>query len=154
MIRNQCGEKTSLNDRFRKTDAAFCDETKWHCSGRTLGRGDAGKENLHSQGAEKKDVFEVLRVARSQIGKWKYSVQSAKCEHFIQWVSGLEVTSTQVTNTAIGAATGALAVGLVAENPKFINFSGGALLVGGVALALTRAAEKPTQPESKSRENV
>ena len=90
----------------------------------------------------KKGTPDILQVARSQVGKWKYSVESGNCEHFIKWVSGLEVTSTQVTNTAIGAATGALVVGLVAENPKFIHFLGGALFVGGVALALTRATEK------------
>ena len=113
-----------------------------------------GKKTYIAKVQRKKGASEILKAARSQVGKWKYSVDGANCEHFIKWASGLEVTSTQVTNTAIGAATGALAVGLIAENPKLIHFLGGALLVGGVALALTRAAEKPTEPGSKNRENV
>ncbi|WP_422473665.1 lecithin retinol acyltransferase family protein [Endozoicomonas sp. ALB032] len=113
-----------------------------------------GKKTYIANAQRKKDAAEMLQAARSQIGRWKYSVDSANCEHFIKWASGLEVTSTQVTNTAIGAATGALAVGLVAENPKFIHFLGGALLVGGVALALTRAAQKSSETESKNTENV
>ncbi|WP_067514981.1 lecithin retinol acyltransferase family protein [Endozoicomonas ascidiicola] len=87
---------------------------------------------------------EILKAARSQIEKWIYSVDSNNCEHFVKWASGLDVTSTQVVNTTAGLITGAALVGVVAENPKFVHFVGGALLVGGIFLALTRAAEKAT----------
>ena len=101
-----------------------------------------GKRTYITKTEKLKPALEILKAARSQIGKWKYSVESNNCEHFVKWASGLKVTSTQVVNTTVGAITGAVLIGTVAENPKFVHFVGGALLVGCIFLALTRAEEK------------
>ncbi|MXR68130.1 hypothetical protein GNT65_05505 [Shewanella sp. JBTF-M18] len=101
-----------------------------------------GKNTYITKVQQIKPIYEVLKTARSQIGKWTYSVESKNCEHFVKWASGLEVSSTQVVNTTAGLIAGAALVGVVAENPKFVHFVGGALLVGGIFLALTRASEK------------
>ncbi|KEI70152.1 lecithin retinol acyltransferase family protein [Endozoicomonas elysicola] len=103
-----------------------------------------GKNTYITKVQKVKAPSEILNTARSQIGKWKYSVESNNCEHFVKWASGLEVTSAQVVNTSAGLITGAVLVGVVAENPKFVHFLGGALLVAGIFLALTRASEKVT----------
>ena len=103
-----------------------------------------GKNTYITKTKNIKSVSEILNAARSQIGKWKYSAESNNCEHFVKWASGLKVTSTQVVNTTTGLISGAVLVGMVAENPKFVHFLGGALLVGGIFLALTRATEKAT----------
>ncbi|MDH5925917.1 lecithin retinol acyltransferase family protein [Vibrio lentus] len=87
-------------------------------------------------------VPEVLEVARSQIGKWKYSLTDRNCEHFAKWATGLKMSSTQVIAGATGAVLGASLVGLCSENPKFAKFLGGALALGGLAVLATKAVEK------------
>ncbi len=74
---------------------------------------------------------EVLELARSQIGEWKYSLTDRNCEHFAKWATGLKMSSTQVAAGATGAILGASLVGLCSENPKFAKFLGGALALGG-----------------------
>ncbi len=89
-----------------------------------------------------KPLQQILADARSQIGKWSYSITSKNCEHFVKWASGLQVTSKQVVAGVGGATAGVALVGLLSENPKPIKFLGGALFVGGLAVAATRAAKK------------
>ena len=103
-----------------------------------------GKNTYITKVAKIKSASEILKAARSKIGKWKYAVKSNNCEHFVKWASGLEVTSTQVVNTTVGLITGAVLVGVVAENPKLEYFLGGAVVVAGIFLALTKASEKVT----------
>ena len=85
---------------------------------------------------------DVLRDARSQIGRWAYSVSVSNCEHFVKWASGLEVSSSQVKAGVGGAVAGAALVAGLSENPKLIKFLGGALLIGGLAIFAKRASER------------
>lgn len=87
----------------------------------------------------------VLAQARTQIGKWVYSVTEKNCEHFVKWTTGLEVTSSQVKAGVGGAIAGATLVGMLSENPKFTKFLGGALILGGLAIAITNATAKNTK---------
>ncbi|WP_434360894.1 lecithin retinol acyltransferase family protein [Parasalinivibrio latis] len=87
-------------------------------------------------------ISTVIERARSQIGVWKYEVTSHNCEHFVNWVTNLNITSAQVAAGVVGGLTGAVIAGACAENPRLITFLGGALVVGGLAVALTRATEK------------
>ena len=84
----------------------------------------------------------ILRIARNQIGQWKYCLTSNNCEHFVKSCTDLEVTSTQVKAGIGGAVLGVTAVGVLAENPKMAKFMGGALLLGGLAVLLTRPSKK------------
>jgi hypothetical protein len=92
--------------------------------------------------AHSRSLPEVLKSARSKIGTWKYSVTGNNCEHFVKWAAGLEVSSTQVKAGFGGAIAGVALVGAASENPSFIKFLGGALLVAGVAVAVAKATEK------------
>lgn len=85
---------------------------------------------------------EVIEAARSQISNWKYSVTEKNCEHFVKWATGLEVSSTQVKAGVAGAVIGVSLVGLLSENPKFANFLGGALVIGGLAVLGAKASER------------
>ena len=87
-------------------------------------------------------VSEILRNARDQIGQWKYCLTSNNCEHFVKSCTNLEVTSTQVKAGIGGAVLGSVAVGAMAENPNLVKFLGGSLLVGGLAILLTRPSKK------------
>ena len=89
-----------------------------------------------------KPVAKVLRDARSLIGVWPYSPISNNCEHFVNWATNLEVKSTQVVAGVGGALAGAVLVGLLSEKPDSAKFLGGALLLGGLAVAGSKAAEK------------
>lgn len=89
-----------------------------------------------------KPAYQIINDARMQIGKWVYSISENNCEHFIKYVSGLEVSSSQLKAGLGGALTGAALVGSLAENPKLIKFLAGALLVGGIAIATAKAMEK------------
>lgn len=87
-------------------------------------------------------VQEVLKLARSQIGSWKYSLIDNNCEHFAKWATGLDVSSTQVIAGASGALAGVAIIGTFSENPKFAKFLGGIVLIGGLAILATKAVEK------------
>jgi hypothetical protein len=89
-----------------------------------------------------KSIPQILSDARSQIGNWIYSVEDNNCEHFVKWSSGLKVSSSQVKAGVGGAAVGAVAVAALAENPKAIKILGGAVLLGGIAVMLSKAIEK------------
>ncbi|MEJ1334534.1 MAG: lecithin retinol acyltransferase family protein [Candidatus Sedimenticola sp. (ex Thyasira tokunagai)] len=101
-----------------------------------------GKNTYVANVETSKPIHQLLADARSQIGTWAYSVTSKNCEHFINWTSGLKVTSKQVVAGVGGAAAGATLVGMLSENPKLLKFLGGALVVGGIAVVTTRAVEK------------
>ena len=101
-----------------------------------------GKETYVADVSYLRPVSEVLVMARSQIGQWRYSLTSNNCEHFVKWVAGLEVSSKQVVSGVAGALVGATAVGLIAEKPTTAKFLGGALLLGGLAVIASKASEK------------
>lgn len=84
----------------------------------------------------------MLANARSQIGKWVYSVTSKNCEHFVKWASGLKVSSTQVIAGIGGTAAGMAVAAAVSENPKLLKLLGVGVAVGGLAVLATRAVEK------------
>ena len=89
-------------------------------------------------------LTEILARARSQIGKWEYSVTERNCEHFVKWTTRLEFTSSQVNSGILGAATGITLVGILAEKPTFLKFLGGALAIAGVAVMAAKARERKT----------
>jgi len=89
-----------------------------------------------------KDLIDVLADARSQIDSWTYSVTNNNCEHFIKKITGLKVTSKQVTAGISGAAVGATLVATLSENPKTIKILGVAALIGGIAILAAKATEK------------
>ncbi|MDY0208342.1 MAG: lecithin retinol acyltransferase family protein [Pseudomonas sp.] len=101
-----------------------------------------GKETYVADVSYARPISEVLAMARSQIGQWRYSLTSNNCEHFVKWVAGLEVSSKQVVSGVAGALVGATAVGLIAEKPTTAKFLGGALLLGGLAVIASKASEK------------
>ncbi|MDF9401348.1 lecithin retinol acyltransferase family protein [Vibrio sp. 1180_3] len=101
-----------------------------------------GKHTYPAEVTYDRSVPEVLELARSQIGKWKYSLTDRNCEHFAKWATGLKVSSTQVVAGTAGAVLGAGLVGLCSENPKFAKFLGGAVALGGLAVLVTKAIEK------------
>jgi hypothetical protein len=101
-----------------------------------------GKETYVADASYPRPVSEVLALARSQIGQWRYSVTLSNCEHFVKWVVGLEVSSKQVIFGVAGTAIGATAVGLIAEKPTAAKFLGGALLLCGVAILVSKADKK------------
>lgn len=104
-----------------------------------------GKETYVAHVEGELPIQQVLSKARSQIGKWSYSVTERNCEHFVKWASGIKVSSTQVKAGVGGAVAGAALVAAVSENPKLIKFLGGALVVGGLAVFAAKALEKPTK---------
>ena len=86
--------------------------------------------------------LEMLRLARSQINIWKYSLTSRNCEHFVKWVTNVEVSSKQVVAGVSGGIVGAALVGALVEKPNMVKFLGGALLLGGLAIYATKAKQK------------
>lgn len=101
-----------------------------------------GKKTYVAEYTSAVSVYDALTAARSQIGKWAYSVTGRNCEHFVKWATGLEVTSTQVKAGVAGAAVGAVSVAVLCKEPKLAKFLAGALIVGGIATFVARATEK------------
>ncbi|EKO3549517.1 lecithin retinol acyltransferase family protein [Vibrio fluvialis] len=101
-----------------------------------------GKRTYQAEVRYERPVSEVINLARSQIGKWSYSLTDRNCEHFIKWATGLKISSTQIVAGTTGIILGASLVGLISEKPKFANFLGGALALGGLAVLATKAVEK------------
>ncbi|EKF9596217.1 lecithin retinol acyltransferase family protein [Vibrio cholerae] len=101
-----------------------------------------GKHTYQAKISYERPVSEVLKLARSQIGTWKYSLTDRNCEHFTKWATGLKISSTQVVAGATGAILGASFVGLFSENPKFAKFLTGAVALGGLAVLAAKAVEK------------
>lgn len=89
-----------------------------------------------------KSVPEILAEARSQIGKWSYSLTQRNCEHFVKWSSGLKVSSTQVKGGFVGMAVGGVGVAALSENPKALKILAGMVIVGGLAVMASKAIEK------------
>lgn len=83
-------------------------------------------------------IVAALDLARSQIDKWKYSLTTNNCEHFVKWAVGLEVSSKQVVAGVIGAAI----IKASAENPTTIKMLGGSLALGSLLVVGARAIEK------------
>jgi hypothetical protein len=104
-----------------------------------------GKHTYVAVSNSEKSISQTLQDARTQIGKWVYSVTDNNCEHFVKWSSGLKVSSTQVKSSIGGAAVGAVAVATLSETPKAMKILGGAVLLGGVALMLSKAVENKNE---------
>jgi len=100
-----------------------------------------GKYTYLTVSNSEKSVSQILSDARSQIGKWIYSVTENNCEHFVKWSSGLKVSSTQVVAGVSGALIGGVAVAALAENPKAIKILGGAALIAGLVIMASKAVE-------------
>lgn len=109
-----------------------------------------GKRTYVADATLQRDRKEVLTLARSEVGTWVYSVTSRNCEHFVKWAAGLQVTSKQVNAGMAGAVGGALLVGMLSEKPTMAKFLGGAILLGGLAVASARALEKRDQQPTLS----
>lgn len=92
-----------------------------------------------------KSISQILANARSQIGKWVYSVTSNNCEHFVKWSLEKDVSSTQVKAFVGGAIAGGIAVATLAEKPKTIKILSGAVLGAGLAVLATKAEEDKTR---------
>lgn len=101
-----------------------------------------GEHTYVAVSVTEKPTSKILFDARSQIGIWPYSVTKNNCEHFVKWSSGLKVSSTQVKAGTVGAIIGAVTVGKLSENPKAINILGGAVLLGGIAVMISKAVER------------
>lgn len=84
----------------------------------------------------------VLSLAKSQIGRWKYSVLNRNCEHYVRWAAGLDVSSTQVIAGYTGALAGASLVGLLSKKPKVLACLWGAAALGSLAVLGSRAIMK------------
>ncbi|PVZ72320.1 lecithin retinol acyltransferase family protein [Pelagibaculum spongiae] len=87
-------------------------------------------------------ISQLLANARSQIGKWEYSITSMNCEHFVKWASGLEVSSTQVVKGVSATAAGIAVAAAVSENPRLLKLLGIGIAIGGLAVLASRAVEK------------
>lgn len=101
-----------------------------------------GKTTYVANITSNKPIISILADARSQIGKWAYSVSSKNCEHFAKWSSGLEFSSTQVKAGVGGAVTGAAAIALLAENPNAIKILSGAIVLAGIAVLAAKTTDK------------
>jgi hypothetical protein len=101
-----------------------------------------GKKTYVADVSKSYNVQKTLDNARSQIGKWNYSIATNNCEHFVKWSSGINVTSTQVVAGVGGAVVGALIINEICENPKLIQFLGGSIAIAGLAILLTRPKKK------------
>lgn len=80
----------------------------------------------------------VLENARSQIGKWQYQVLTQNCEAFVNWASGLKVTSRQVNGALLGAAIPVIVTRMIAKKPSLPTFAFIALVGGAIGLASTQ----------------
>jgi hypothetical protein len=101
-----------------------------------------GKHTYVAVSNTEKSISQILSDARSQIGNWAYSLTDNNCEHFVKWSSGLKVSSSQVKAGAGGLVLGGIAVAALAENPKAMKIVGGAVLLGGLAVMISKAVEK------------
>ena len=101
-----------------------------------------GKKTYVVKIERSKPVTQILADARSQIGRWKYSVVTKNCEHFVKWASGMPVSSSQVTAGVLGGIAGALLVGSLSEKPNFVKLLAGACFAGGLAINDTKVIEK------------
>jgi hypothetical protein len=101
-----------------------------------------GKKTYVADVSKSYNVQKTLDNARSQIGKWNYSIATNNCEHFVKWSSGINVTSTQVVAGVGGAVASALIINKICENPKLIQVLGASIAIAGLAILLTRPKKK------------
>ncbi|WP_240001216.1 lecithin retinol acyltransferase family protein [Photobacterium kishitanii] len=87
-------------------------------------------------------VAEILSNARSQIGKWRYSLIDSNCEHFSNWCLGLKVSSTQIVGASVGAVGGALLVKCCVEDPKPLDYLFGVVTLGFLGVSCSKAQPK------------
>lgn len=100
-----------------------------------------GKHTYVAVTNTEKSIPQILSDARSQIGNWAYSLTDNNCEHFVKWSSGLQVSSSQVQAGVGGLIVGGVAIATLAENPKVMKIVGGGVLLGGIAVMLSKAFE-------------
>ena len=100
-----------------------------------------GKYTYPSDKKSNLSAAEILSNARSQIGKWSYSLIDSNCEHFSNWCLGLKVSSTQIVGASAGAVSGVLLVKCCADNPKPLDY----ILAGfaGILIGLSCSKAQP-----------
>jgi len=133
--RSEDGEYMLISASDRKKTVA---EEHWHAT-------THGKLTYVAEHQAIFPVDEVLRNARSMIGKWKYNVTNRNCEHFVNFVTKGELTSKQVKAGLAAGTIGALAAAALSDDPKVVKVAGVALLCAGVAVFASKAAEKSTR---------
>lgn len=101
-----------------------------------------GKHTYVVESNSNKSTDKKLSDARTQIGKWKYSVVDNNCEHFVKWCSGLNVSSSQVKAGVGGATIGGIAVATIAKKPTVVKILGGAAFIAGLAVVASKAVQK------------
>lgn len=97
-----------------------------------------GRKTGYAQQQSDFPAHVVLENARSQIGKWQYQVLTQNCEAFVNWASGLTVTSRQVNGVLSGAAISVSATRMIAKNPSPFTYVFMAFVGGAMGLASTQ----------------
>ncbi|RYU40131.1 hypothetical protein ERW49_19040 [Aliivibrio finisterrensis] len=87
-------------------------------------------------------VEEIILNAREQIGVWKYSVTDRNCQHFVNFVSGLGLTSEQVKVGMAAGIVGGLATTFLSEKPTWYKILGVAVACAGIGVAGSKATAK------------
>lgn len=85
---------------------------------------------------------EVISNARELIGNWSYSVSSRNCQHFINLVAGLGLTSGQVKAGATIGFVGGLATVLLSDKPSWFKILGVAVAGAAIGVAGSKAVAK------------
>jgi hypothetical protein len=67
------------------------------------------------------ETCSILEKARKQIGIWSYNLANRNCEHFVNWCTGLEVTSKQVKWGAGMGITAALLAYACTKDQRLIK---------------------------------
>ncbi|MDD1794794.1 lecithin retinol acyltransferase family protein [Enterovibrio makurazakiensis] len=101
-----------------------------------------GKKTIVSNVSSLNTIDEMLQKARTQIGRWKYSVTDNNCEHFVTWASGAKVTSNQLASGLTGGTVGAGLVAACSENPTALKLLGGFVLGVGIGVAASKITNK------------
>ena len=103
-----------------------------------------GKNTYVADVTYTKPLLNILKDARSQIDIWKYSIFNDNCEHFVNSVIGLNISSTQIKALFVGGTAGAFLVNQIAKEPTKMKQACGAAILGAMAVSAVRAKEKPT----------
>lgn len=87
-------------------------------------------------------IEEVISNARELIDNWKYSVSSRNCQHFINLVAGLGLTSGQVKAGATLGVAGGVVTALLSDKPSWFKILGVAVAGAAIGVAASKAIPK------------
>jgi 5,10-methenyltetrahydromethanopterin hydrogenase len=87
-------------------------------------------------------VDEVIANAREFIGDWKYSVSKRNCQHFINLVAGLGLTSSQVKAAATLGTLSGIATVLLSDKPSWFKILGFTVAGAAIGVAGSKAVAK------------